>query len=183
MAEHDSYIGVDPDTETSGVAIIWPNGQIELRLARSKGRLMADRMGGMAQALLDAIPTVYRRDLLVQPDRRIESPCVAIEWQHIRSRGKERNPNSMMGVQAVAGMAMAAAVYRRVRGEDILRPLPWEWKGSIPKEIHQKRVLRAAELSHDSPQFHGIPKTMHEHVIDALGLALWAKEWTKSRNP
>lgn len=168
----NSAIGIDPDTKTTGIAIIHPNGQIELRLARSKGRFADDRFPGMAAALLCELPLA--RFELSQPGMKLE-PVAAVEFQHIRPRG-EKNPNSMMGVQAVAGMAVTALIARKVCPGDILTPLPVDWKGSIPKEVHQRRILREAGLHEDSPEFHGIPKSMRQHVIDALGLAMWARK-------
>ena len=160
------YIGVDPDTTTTGIAIVGPRG-VTLHIARARGRVAKDRFAGMAVAVTDII----RERLAIlnfSPDRAV----AAIEWQHIRHR--ERNPNSMMGVQAVAGMALSSLA-EFVLSDSILLPIPSQWKGSVPKEIHQKRVLRAAGLTDDSPEFFGIPKGQRQHAIDALGLAMWAR--------
>lgn len=159
-----TFVGVDPDTKSTGIAIIFGEGEIRLRLAEAKGRLMKDRLHGMALDLLHEMPCVLSTSVIV------------IEWQHIRR--SERNPNSMMGVQAVAGMALAAAAAknRGVAGARFLTPLPSEWKGSVPKEIHQQRILKKAGLTHDSIELRDIPVSKRQHVIDALGMALWAKE-------
>lgn len=168
------YAGIDPDTEHSGVALIWPDGKIELKLARAKGRLAVDRAPGMAQAIRHVLPEFSGACFYRGIPGLVVKVRAAVEWQH--QRKQERNPNAMMGVQAVAGMAVAALSSRGVLPEDIKTPLPHQWKGSIPKEVHQRRLLRRLNLTADSPEFHGIPKSMQEHVIDALGLAVWMRD-------
>ncbi len=163
-----TYIGIDPSTKATGIAIIFPTGKIKLLVAKTKGRLVRDRFAGMAWALMEQMPVV-------------PLPVAAVEAQHIRYH--EKNPNAMMGVQAVAGMAICALIFSRVAPSNIYAPLPCEWKGSIPKEIHQERILKKAGLTFDSPEFRGIPSGSRSDVVDALGLAMWAMEQRKQKDP
>lgn len=157
------YIGVDPDTSHTGIAYIHTDGRIELRLARARGRLVNDRYPEMAKALrLESMGQV-----------RSEDCQLAVEFQKLRP-GREKNPNAMMGVQAVAGMALAS-LNANMQLANVYTPIPSEWKGSIPKEAHQKRILREVGLTLQSPEFKGIPESLKTHVVDALGIALWLK--------
>ena len=151
------FIGIDPDTKATGVCIWQPGSPPEMFLVRARGRLAADRFEGMARGLRSRLGMKYPGDVVV-----------AIEWQHIRPR--ERNPNSIMGVQAVAGMALAAIA---PVATEIHLPIPSKWRGTQRKEVMQERFLRQAGLDADSPEFHGIPGSMRTHVIDALGLVQW----------
>ena len=99
--------------------------------------------------------------------------AAAIERQKLRP-GREKNPNSMMGVQAVFGMALAAMMARRYNKDRVLCPIPSDWKGSVPKPIHHKRILARLKVSEDALAH--IPKGQQQHVIDAAGLALWAAD-------
>ena len=154
------YVGIDPDTKASGVAVL-DNGYWSLRSARAFGKLAKDRFPGMADSLVDALPELH-------------DAVVAIEWQHMRYY--EKNPNAMMGVQAVAGMALAAVVSHGALPSRILLPRPSEWKGTIAKEIHQRRILKSLNCTIDSDIFAHIPRSLRQHVVDAMGLALWARE-------
>lgn len=158
-------IGVDPDTKSTGICLLHDDGRIEFRLAKAKGRFATDRQPQMARAL-------YLHLGMNFPG----ATTLAIEWQHIRPR--ENRPNDIMAVQAVAGMALALAA---PSCDEIHLPIPSKWRGTIPKEVVQKRILREAGIDLDSPEFSGIPGTAKSHVIDALGLCLWVKRGRKLR--
>ena len=163
------FLGIDPDTKCTGLALIGPDGLEHVRLARAKGQYAVDRLPAMASAIEDAV-----RDLANKVDD--EDLVVAIELMHIRPH--ERNPNSIINVQAVAGMAIASACL--VGAVKILTPIPSKWKGTVPKPIHQKRLLANEEITIEDPIFEGIPKSMRNHVVDGIGLARWAQRQSKS---
>ena len=156
------FIGVDPDTTTTGIAIRHPFGRFELHLARSSGRFAEDRMLGMSRELERILGA-------------LGAEAAAVEWQSLRPRG-EKNPNAIMMLQAVAGMA-TSIIHRSV--PTVYRPIPADWRGSAPKEAVQKRILELAGLTIDSEEFVHIPMSMRTHVIDALGLAIWASQGGK----
>jgi hypothetical protein len=62
---------------------------------------------------------------------------------------------------------------QRVWGHDIRTPHPKEWKGSVPKNIHQPRIL-AALTPEERALIPDLPKTKLHNAIDAVGLFLWA---------
>ncbi len=174
MKRPTAYLGVDPDTTTTGIALILPDGRMKVELVRTSGRLVADRLWPMARALVLAM-----RRLVLEAEPNPDTPyadiVLAVEYQHIRPI--ERNPNSMMGVQAVAGMALAAGAAAEQRGiVCCLTPIPSDWKGTVPKEAHQRRFLKSIKKTIDDPMFAEIPPSLRQHVVDALALAHWAKE-------
>lgn len=150
-------IGCDPDTTATGICVMRcpavGNPVFSLHSVAVEGDDMLERAPRMAAALrdLDIIPC----DILI------------VEWQALRP-GRERNPNSMMGVMAVAGMVLAA-----IPAEKVLLPLPSEWRGTAPKEVVQARILAEAGIDLDSQVFGGIPKKYRSHCVDALGMCQW----------
>ncbi len=163
------YLGIDPDTKTTGLALVGPEGLVAVKLARAKGQYAVDRLPGMAAAIEEAVRSLGN---LVDGDL-----VVAIELMHIRPH--ERNPNSIINVQAVAGMAISSTVLLDADAK-ILTPIPSKWKGTVPKPIHQKRLLAAEGIDMDDPIFGVIPKSMRNHVVDGIGLARWAEKQSKS---
>lgn len=157
-------LGIDPDTKATGYAFVerTPRGNVgvtDVGVIRAAGKLAEDRREPMALAMASTLGAM-RHDIL------------AIEWQKLRPY-VEKNPNSMMAVQAVAGMALGiCAPTTRSCGGRVLLPIPREWKGSIPKEVHQARILK--RLSVPSSGLDKILPSLRTHAIDAIGLALWA---------
>jgi len=162
-------IGIDPGTEATGWALVSRrDGVIALGVLRAKGRLARDRAAEMAREMERVLGALAHEVLAIEWQH---ARVLAIEWQHAR-RG-DPNPNAIVGLSAVAGMALGVVSRSIVRGR-ILLPIPREWKGSVPKPAHQRRILQEAGLSLDSPAFAGIIPSLRHNAVDALGLALWA---------
>jgi len=150
-------LGIDPGTKSTGLA--WLNDQkvVQVKVARAEGQLAENRREGMADAIRACLV-----DCLI-PDR------VVIEWQSVRPC--DRRPNDILALVAVAGMALAACKSRfSWKPPTYYLPLPNEWKGSVPKEIHQRRIM--AEVGAFT-----FPESLKAQeirdVTDAIGLALW----------
>jgi len=75
------------------------------------------------------------------------------------------DPNDLIDVAVVAGMHLAKGL-RQV----MVRPR--EWKGSVPKTIHNNRVLTQLDPLKKA-MVDVIPKTLRHNVVDAIGLGLW----------
>ena len=180
-------VGIDPDTTTTGVAVVELVGNRMIvrgvALVRAKGRKVQDRLVGMASELAYVFRDGIRLDL-----QDVEPDAVAVEWQRLRPRG-EKNPNSIVDLNGVAGMCVSTAL--QLFGNptfnptpNIFTPIPPEWKKQVPKKVHQNRILRrvglAPELTYGDgsvvPGAKKIPASMRTHVIDAIGLAVWALE-------
>jgi hypothetical protein len=164
-------VGIDPDTSATGVAIVMTEGtkieDVEAWVVRAKGRKAEDRVMGMAWGLAELLPRLLK-----------VAHVVVVEWQAIRPT--DRRPNDILNLAAVAGMAMGIAHCAHLREPIILNPLPVRWKGSIPKDVHQRRILSESGLSLDSPAFCGIIPSLRTHAVDAVGLALWGLRKVKA---
>jgi hypothetical protein len=58
------------------------------------------------------------------------------------------------------------------RYENVIRYLPAEWKGQVPKNIHQARIMAALTQS-ERKILDGIKKKDLQHILDAIGLGLF----------
>ena len=85
---------------------------------------------------------------------------------------KAARPNDLIWVAQVAGVAIA---FGMDAGARVLVPLPVVWKGSVPKHIHNKRVITRAFGANMWPMWKGRP----DHEIDALGLCMWGAKLKK----
>jgi len=80
-------------------------------------------------------------------------------------------PNDLIHLAQVAGLA---AGY--IHAYHDIRPLivkPRLWKGSVPKDVHQKRILSQVTIG-EACSYLQCNKTEQGHLIDAIGLALYA---------
>lgn len=63
------------------------------------------------------------------------------------------------------------------RGNHVRTVAPVQWKGSVPKPIHNARIMSAldpAELAMVADRQRAIPEKLRHNLIDALGITLWA---------
>jgi hypothetical protein len=128
---------------------------------------------------------------------RADEPVVAaVEGQRLVAAAGRRHarPEDLLRLAQVTGGAMASVQGSLDRAR-LLVPKPQEWKGQVPKQVHQARTLRALGLD---PVKHGSGASGYcrpsvepspllgsqgafsvrgsdwKHVCDAVGLALWA---------
>lgn len=88
-----------------------------------------------------------------------------------RPNDPKSRPNDLLNVQLIGAAALAGQVrtFRTVT--------PSEWKGTIPKAIHHKRirsVLSEAETATLEEALRGVRKSHHKEVLDAIGIGLFA---------
>lgn len=155
------FIGIDPDVNHTGVCVIRDGVVVEAQLIVPAEMPGFDLRWRMAKALaieLDYLIEEFQPDL-----------CV-IEWQAIRP--SDPRPNDILELCTVGGMALLACAREDIAVE---RPLPVAWKGSVPKKIHQKRIMDAYGDTADNT-FDYIAKAKVNHVVDALGLAMWGSQ-------
>lgn len=174
-------IGIDPDTTSTGLAVVHQLEETSYRtlyvaLVKARGKKAADRRAPMARALLETM-----RYLQSTFGINGDDVTVAVEWMKLRPTG-ERRPNDIVNLNGIAGAALAAAA--QLKHAELLTPEPVAWKGSIPKDVKQRRVLRHLGLTEDLKHSDvtlgkiagadQIPASKKTHVLDALGLAEWA---------
>jgi len=83
-------------------------------------------------------------------------------------------PNDLLELAVLVGV-LCQQVYERY-GFDCKVVYPRDWKGTVKKQIHNARVLKNLHSldqetwAQESKRF---PKSKHNDVIDAIGLAKW----------
>lgn len=211
------FVGADPDLDTSAIAAVDNDGNV-----RFVGVICNETKATGRQAVIDATAAISKSlpdiaDFLLS-DERIGGIHLCVESQEIYA-GKTKNPRSILWLGQVAGALLLGL---RALFEDRLGPClfppPQEWKGSIPKEAHQGRILkklgwewevrgskRRSQKARTKPllQKHSstgycVPKLTDaikaipgasdlkesdwKHVVDAIGLAVWARDqWNQSQ--
>lgn len=90
--------------------------------------------------------------------------CLVIERMKHRKYGPP--VDDILEVNGVVG-----AVARIYAECELVSPYPHEWKGSVPKKIHNNRVYN--KLTADEKAAITTNKTYWDDTIDAVGLGLW----------
>lgn len=110
-------------------------------------------------------------DVVVDPPWVQNQLFVIIEKPQWRPHERKIDINSLIALAIMVGELKR--VYRSF-GADVNLVVPTTWKGSVPKDIHNRRVL-----SHLSPEeLARVPlrpraKTPDHNCVDAIGLGLW----------
>lgn len=171
-------LGVDPDLHHAGIALV-DDGKtvIAVRCPQVSGNLRgaaaAVEMARSMQVDLFELFAAYGR------------PDVAIVEGQEMYLGSRVRPQDLLHLALSAGIA--AGVVRAAWADTRIEiPKPQTWKGTIPKHIHQKRIMRSVGIQFEGGSnpakilrlpttdgFDGIKKAHLIHVIDAIGLAVW----------
>ena len=146
---HRSVIGIDPGKRT-GFAVFY--------------------RGQLWQAA-----TIDAGDFEALPEAPWSPVVVVIEVPRIYPHGGKGDPNQLIDLAVLAGEI--SGWYRARYGARVVFVTPRNWKGTVPKVIHNRRVLMALTPSETAilptrPRAGGYDHNM----IDAVGLALWHLE-------
>ena len=157
-------LGIDPDVNNTGVCVVDEGKMVAHYLVVPESGREEKRVR-MAHALSLCLKSIMDT---FYPNR------VVIEWQGIRP-GDPR-PNDILELCCIgaACLGMVSPDKFALFPLDILTPLPVQWKGSVSKKIHQPKILTCAGLTLDA--FSHLPKGKVNHVVDALGLAIWGTQ-------
>ncbi len=80
----------------------------------------------------------------------------------------KRDPQSIITLAVTCGQWI-----RHVSAKDTVRKFPGQWKGQVPKDIHNERVLDAlTEQERAIVKACGAPTSKLHNVIDSVGLGL-----------
>jgi len=154
-------LGIDPDFDTTGLAVVDTHRLVGLGIAKSKPGFL--QQAKELEGLIDHICSIYAIKLAV-----IEYPFIVPKGYGSRASAHARaNPNDLIKIAVIAGAALNAVQRAGVRKIKLVTPS--EWKGTIKKEIHQKQVLR--NVPKLEAKLKDWPKTQRSHVIDAAGIA------------
>jgi hypothetical protein len=169
-------LGIDPDSQYIAMAI----GSAETVLGVCSIKVPGAGKGGfmaMVKALNLAIPAfVLSHDLdPLWPSK------IIIEGQKIYA-GEQAQPNDLIKLAQLAGISagICSSLYP---SKQIIIPQPREWKGSVPKRIHQARLYKKLGWGYKQTKTYAYPinptvgKELNrgdwKHVGDAIGLMQW----------
>jgi hypothetical protein len=92
----------------------------------------------------------------------IELPCVY-------PGARQEDPNDLIQVARAVGQWEQACSFHELHHR-----FPRQWKGTTPKDIHNRRVLAAlTDGEREILERLELPKTKIHNVIDAIGMGLW----------
>lgn len=182
QAKGVGVVGIDPDTHFTS----WVELNIDGTIV-SMGQTDVDREASNSVALL-----FLARELeeLSQEHQR-HSPYTTAWIESQKPYMGMRNVQSLLLLAQATGMAFQT-FHRAVQCPGPSLVLPQEWKGSVPKEAHQARIIKRSGLSAtkkgrlyrvDWPFAWAcnLITSRHSHLIDALGIAQYGlKVWKES---
>ncbi len=145
------WLGVDPGTQGNAAwAIVDDATQV---LGISRPAVIAAGLGAYWEA--------GRSDVFVQ--------C-AVEVPRIYPGGKTKNPNDLITLALYSG---AVEFYLSlVRGFQVKRVFPQDWKGQLPKEVTIARIQKRFPEAKRTVDALDLPATSAHNVYDAIGIAL-----------
>lgn len=174
------FLGIDPDLHTPAWAIVDSAGfpVSEGLCCRTPGDLKGFRAVA-AQATMTFEIRVHG-----DPSHILAIEMAAIEGQTYRRYDKRSYPQDLIHLAASAGV-LAALAYGAGAGH-IIMPEPTEWKGDVPKHIHQGRICQVLGWEFDLaggkdpycvPRIESDHSKSHwKHLLDGYGLALHARK-------
>lgn len=196
------YAGLDPDLHTSAFAVIDETCTlVHLDITKLNNNFKAERAVVNQNSLIFDLLATAGKTLPVSENGSftVAIACWAVESQSVTYTGRSgKNPQDMIPVAQVAGAwCCVLAGWADTPVKRQLFPKPQAWKGSVPKQIHQARICKEMGWEyqkrgsrtnggyclpvlppdskwHAFTEAHGV--TGWKHAMDAIGLALFAKE-------
>lgn len=191
-------IGIDPDLQHPALSASSEQGVLFVSCLKTSKSKQADAVVEIAKEATHWMDRVA--DELAHAGH-FPQQCgvVVVEGQEIY-RGKTQNPQDIVYLAAVAGALMQAAALRWPSAM-VDYPSPKQWKGSVPKRIHQARVLTKLGIEYDAvgtktagycvprawPNAKPIGadklnKSNWKHVVDAIGLSVFGHTIKEQRS-
>jgi hypothetical protein len=162
-------LGIDPDTKATGLAVVSIGAVpkvLYVATAPVKASLSVEKRIRIMNSIISMELGSFPFGIAVER--------IAVEGQEKYPRDRIR-PNDLIHLAQVSGMASAHA-QQHYPLATLWIPTPRMWKGQVPKNVHQGRILARLGLTEKLEEVEGaqgMTKTQRGHVIDAIGLALW----------
>jgi len=178
-------LGIDPDLHNTAAAIVGTSGVYDVKVFSIEKKYKGER--AVAEITIQLVNDLSQ--WLWKITHSITISAVVVEGQKIYSYTKADH-TAIIHLAQVAGVALGAA-YGGVRSPStkLYLPAPSDWKGSVPKHIHQARVLKKMGIPFEvtngkepycvpvsAPALHVGRKSNWKHAVDAIGLAVWGVE-------
>lgn len=181
------YLGVDPDLHNTGLALADHERVYAVRIVTVPGKLKGERaVVEMCKQVRFAIPQLLSEHYQERNGAEVAGGVVEGQQRYV---GKGGTPDVLINLACVAGAAIAQLA-DHVGPEATHRPLPRQWKGDVPKAIHQARLCSRLGWSYEKRADYVVPHVLHakapvpfgvellkdaawKHVMDAIGLARW----------
>jgi len=165
-------VGVDPDTHTLAVAIMDGPTLEWCWLTSVNKKLVGD----------DAVVAVAD-DLLIragQPRGKVDRIVIEQMCVYPDTPLGTRGINGLMRVAATAGIALSWCKLN-FHGAKYDMPTAPEWKGQKSKAAHHRQILRQVD-EESRKTLRATPAGKRGHLLDAVGMALWAQGGAGARN-
>jgi hypothetical protein len=169
-------LGIDPDTRYIALAMCSKNEVLAVYSCHIK-EVQKDDLEPMIKALRHHI-IIFMTQLNYDPLWPLR---IIVEGQRIYP-GDKIQPNDLIKLAQIGGAAagICADLYPTKK---IIIPEPRQWKGSVPKAIHQARQFYKLGWGYKKTKTYAYPISPNigknlkqlewKHVGDAIGLALW----------
>ncbi len=160
------FIAIDPSISELGLAV-FESFEIT-RVKRIKGpKTAGDQEANRLRLLLGHLQ--HELWSIMTLGTRYGGWDLVIEWPEVYA-ARKTDPNDLLLLAGVVGAIIGQFDWRTVYSYR-----PKEWKGQVPKEIHNDRVMKKLPEKIIT-ELDRIPKTYRHNVVDACGLALFHKE-------
>lgn len=160
MVTYRSVIGIDPGN-TTGWAIFFDG------LLVGAGTLKKDAI--LPSTADDPVEITFGG---------IAPAAAVIELPRVYPHGGKGDPNDLIDLAVLAGDL--AGFYRRAGFHVELVP-PRTWKGTVPKAVHNVRVIEALSAGEiETMPRRPRAKNFDHNMIDAVGLGLWFLRRTRT---
>jgi hypothetical protein len=170
----DIYLGCDPDLRHTAIALLFsdPNETPILYQCDVPKKL---RGADACRASMVAVRDFF---LSLRPPAWAGVKAAAVESQELYSTGPKAAhriaPQPMIWLAQICGNVLGHCqqLHRNVK---LYCPAPKEWKGQVPKGVFHERIRsRLHKVERDAVA--KFSKSRRSHVLDACGLALWARK-------
>lgn len=169
-------LGIDPDSKYIALAAGSSHGVLDVYSHKVK-KAGKDDLESMIKALGHHIPA-FMKSLRLDPVWPLR---IVIEGQLIYPSSKEQ-PNDLLKLARIAGAA-AGVCSMLYPDKKIIIPKPYEWKGTVPKPVHQARLFHKLGWGYKKTRGYAYPlkpavgkylnQSEWKHVADAIGLMQW----------
>ena len=173
-------LGVDPDLHNTGWALV-ESGDSPVVLAVGVAKVSGRYKG--TDAIVRMSKSFYSSVLISDLD---DPDLVVVEGQEIYVGKSKARHSDILSLAQAAGVCLGLLAHCYPS----LLPKPKEWKGEVPKQTHQSRVLQKlhgdwtwekigsqkdgyCNVTSAPSHLSTLNKTAWKHVIDAIGLACW----------